>query len=104
MKYRAGRPLTALGFLATIVTAAVASVAGSARPAMAEPMKGLYQVRCQDPQTRQWTVVVDRVRDPETTDRPQSQGGGRELRGTGPDGKRVTVILPDDRTCMMSAL
>ncbi len=66
--------------------------------AAAEPMKGTYEVRCQDPKTRQWTVA-GRVSDPEIVDRA---GGGREARGKGPDGKPVAVPMPADRTCMVS--
>lgn len=68
--------------------------------AVAEPMKGNYEVRCQNPETRQWTVA-GRVTDPEIVDRP---GGGREARGKGPDGKPVAVSMPADRTCMISSL
>jgi hypothetical protein len=71
-----------------------------AAAAVAEPMKGDYEVRCQDPKTRQW-AVAGRVTDPEIVDRP---GGGREARGKGPDGKPVVVPMPGDRTCMVSGL
>lgn len=73
-------------------------------PAAAEPMKGRYELRCQDPQTRQWTVT-GQVTDPEIVDQPASDGkaGGRVVRGTGADGKAVTLAMPSDRTCMLSA-
>lgn len=70
-------------------------MAGSA---VAEPMKGRYELRCQDPKTRQWSVS-GRVTDPELVDLP---GGGRQVRGTGPDGKPLTLPMPADRTCMLS--
>lgn len=76
----------------------------AALPAAAEPMKGRYELRCQDPQTRQWTVA-GQVTDPEIVDLPASGGkaGGREVRGTGADGKPVVLPMPSDRTCMLSA-
>ena len=70
-----------------------------AAPAGAEPMKGRYELRCQDPGTRQWSVS-GRITDPEILDRP---GGGRDVRGTGADGKPVTLPMPSDRTCLLSA-
>ncbi|GLR80823.1 hypothetical protein HUE56_01035 (plasmid) [Azospirillum oryzae] len=79
-----------------------------ASPAGAEPMKGRYELRCQDPQTRQWSVA-GQVTDPEIVDLPASGGqagkkpGGREVRGTGTDGKPVVLPMPSDRTCMLSA-
>ena len=80
----------------------------AASPAAAEPMKGRYELRCQDPQTRHWTVS-GQVNDPEIVDRPTSGGqaggkpAGREVRGTGADGKPVVLPMPSDRTCMLSA-
>ncbi|SMF41960.1 hypothetical protein SAMN02982917_2088 [Azospirillum oryzae] len=76
----------------------------AALPAAAEPMKGRYELRCQDPQTRQWSVA-GQVTDPEIVDLPASSGkaGGREVRGTGADGKPVVLPMPSDRTCMLSA-
>lgn len=80
----------------------------AALPAAAEPMKGRYELRCQDPQTRQWTVA-GQVTDPEIVEQPASGGqagkkpGGREVRGTGTDGKPVVLPMPSDRTCMLSA-
>ena len=84
----------------------------AASPAAAEPMKGRYELRCQDPQTRQWTVT-GQLTDPEIVDPPASAGqaggkpggppGGREVRGTGADGKPVVLPMPSDRTCMLSA-
>ncbi|BAI76779.1 hypothetical protein AZL_f00190 (plasmid) [Azospirillum sp. B510] len=73
-------------------------------PAAAEPMKGRYELRCQDPQTRQWKVA-GQLTDPEIIDRPPTDGkaGGRVVRGTGPDGKAATLPMPSDRTCMLSA-
>lgn len=73
-------------------------------PAAAEPMKGRYELRCQDPQTRQWTVA-GQLTDPEIVDLPASGGkpGGREVRGTGADGKPLVLPMPSDRTCMLSA-
>lgn len=75
-----------------------------ASPAATEPMKGRYELRCQDPQTRQWSVA-GQVTDPEIVDLPASGGkaGGREVRGTGADGKPVVLPMPSDRTCMLSA-
>ena len=83
---------------ALLLTGALAS------PAAAEPMKGRYELRCQDPQTRQWTVA-GQLTDPEIVDLPASGGkpGGREVRGTGADGKPVVLPMPSDRTCMLSA-
>lgn len=72
-----------------------AFLAGSAA---AEPMKGGYELRCQDPKTRQWSVS-GRIADPEIVERP---GGGREVRGKGPDGKPLVLPMPNDRTCMLS--
>jgi len=69
-------------------------MAGSA----AEPMKGTYELRCQDPATRQWSVS-GRVTDPEIRDKP---AGGREVSGKGADGKPVVLPMPHDRTCMLS--
>lgn len=86
------RPMTLLA-LPVLAVAALSS-----GRAAAEPMKGSYEVRCQDPKTRQW-AVAGRVIDPEIVDRP---GGGREARGKGPDGKPVAVPMPGDRTCMVS--
>ncbi|WP_431861109.1 hypothetical protein [Azospirillum sp.] len=80
-----------------------ALVAAPGLPA-AEPAQGTYVIRCQDPATRQWTVLIDRIKNPETTERPASEGGGRVVRGTGPTGEPVTITMPADRTCMMSAL
>ncbi|AWB08095.1 hypothetical protein A6A40_23965 (plasmid) [Azospirillum humicireducens] len=76
----------------------------AASPAAAEPMKGRYELRCQDPQTRQWTVA-GQLSDPEIVDRPAvgGQAGGREVRGTGTDGKPMVLPMPSDRTCMLSA-
>lgn len=84
--------------MATLILPAVVS------PAAAEPMKGRYELRCQDPQTRQWTVA-GQVSDPEIVDRPATGGksAGREVRGTGADGKPVVLPMPSDRTCMLSA-
>lgn len=78
--------------------------ATAASPAAAEPMKGRYELRCQDPQTRQWTVA-GQLTDPEIVDRPAGGGkpAGREVRGTGADGKPVVLPMPSDRTCMLSA-
>ncbi|CAO3362911.1 hypothetical protein [Azospirillum melinis] len=79
-----------------------------AAPAAAEPMKGRYELRCQDPQTRQWTVA-GQVTDPEIVEQPASQPapggktGGRVVRGTGADGKPVALPMPSDRTCMLGA-
>ncbi|MBP2232926.1 hypothetical protein J2847_006261 [Azospirillum agricola] len=66
--------------------------------AAAEPMKGTYELRCQDPATRQWTVA-GRLADPEIRDKPT---GGREVLGKGPDGKPLVLPMPNDRTCMLS--
>ena len=90
-------PMAALLLTGTLVVPA-------ALPAAAEPMKGRYELRCQDPQTRQWTVT-GQVTDPEIVDLPASGGkpGGREVRGTGADGKPVVLSMPSDRTCMLSA-
>lgn len=91
---------------ALLLTGALASTAVS--PAAAEPMKGRYELRCQDPQTRQWTVA-GQVADPEIVDLPATGGqaggkpGGREVRGTGADGRPVVLPMPSDRTCMLSA-
>jgi hypothetical protein len=89
-------PMAAL-MAALILPAAVS-------PAAAEPMTGRYELRCQDPQTRQWTVA-GQVSDPEIVDRPATGGkpAGREVRGTGADGKPVVLPMPSDRTCMLSA-
>lgn len=75
-----------------------------ALPAAAEAMKGRYELRCQDPQTRQWTVA-GQVTDPEIADSPGTGGkaGGREVRGAGADGKPLVLPMPSDRTCMLSA-
>lgn len=76
-----------------------ALIAGSATgSAIAEPMKGTYELRCQDPATRQWRVT-GRLTDPEIRDKP---AGGREVHGKGPDGKPVVLAMPSDRTCMLS--
>lgn len=87
---------------ALLLTGALALPA--ALPAAAEPMKGRYELRCQDPQARQW-AVAGQVTDPEIVDLPASGGrpGGREVRGTGTDGKPVVLPMPSDRTCMLSA-
>lgn len=84
----------------------------AASPAAAEPMKGRYELRCQNPQTRQWTVA-GQLTDPEIVDPPASADqaggkpggppGGREVHGTGADGKPVVLPMPSDRTCMLSA-
>ncbi|WP_376967355.1 hypothetical protein ABNQ39_35920 (plasmid) [Azospirillum sp. A26] len=89
-------PLMAALFLAAALP--------TASPAAAEPMKGRYELRCQDPQTRQWTVA-GQVTDPEIAEQPASDGkaGGRVVRGTGADGKPVALPMPSDRTCMLSA-
>ena len=71
---------------------------------LAQPAQGTYVIKCQDPATRQWTVLIDKIRNPVTTERPASEGGGRVVRGTGPNGELVTITMPADRTCMMSAL
>lgn len=86
----------------TLLIPALLTVA--AFPAAAEPMKGRYELRCQDPQTRQWTVA-GQVTDPEIVEQPASAGkaGGRVVRSTGADGKPVTLPMPSDRTCMLSA-
>ncbi|KAA0577849.1 hypothetical protein FZ983_19845 [Azospirillum sp. B21] len=88
---------------ALLLTGALASLAASPAAA-AEPMKGRYELRCQDPQTRQWTVA-GQLTDPEIVDRPAAAGkpAGREVRGTGTDGKPVVLPMPADRTCMLSA-
>jgi len=70
----------------------------SAGSATAEPMKGTYELRCQDPATRQWTVS-GRLTDPDIRDRPD---GGREVAGKSTDGKPVVLPMPNDRTCMLS--
>ena len=95
---------------ALLLTGALASLAAS--PAAAEPMKGRYALRCQDPQTRHWTVA-GQVADPEIVDLPATGGqaggkpggrpGGREVRGTGADGKPVVLPMPSDRTCLLRA-
>lgn len=81
---------------------ALALLAGPAfvGPAVAEPMKGTYELRCQDPGTRQWSVT-GRITDPEIVDKP---GGGREVRGRGADGKPLALPMPADRTCMLSGV
>lgn len=84
-------------FLPTLVLLAAPLLAGSAA---AEPMKGTYELRCQDPRTRQWSVA-GRISDPEMVDKP---GGGREVRGRGADGKPLTLPMPADRTCMLSGV
>jgi hypothetical protein len=97
--------LMAALLLAPLVLAAALPFAS---PAAAEPMKGRYELRCQDPQTRQWTVA-GQVTDPEIAEQPASQtasggkAGGRVVRGTGADGKPVALPMPSDRTCMLSA-
>lgn len=78
---------------------ALAATISAAMPALAEPMKGTYELRCQDPKTRQW-AVAGHIGDPEIVDRP---GGRREVRGRGADGKPLTLAMPADRTCMLSA-
>ncbi|WP_372400655.1 hypothetical protein ABMY26_35505 (plasmid) [Azospirillum sp. HJ39] len=96
---RLAAPIALMATLvATLVLPALAS------PAAAEAMKGRYELRCQDPQTRQWTVA-GQVTDPEIADRPGTGGkaGGREVRGIGADGKPVVLPMPSDRTCMLSA-
>ncbi|PWC73912.1 hypothetical protein [Azospirillum sp. TSH64] len=82
----------------------LAAALPTASPAAAEPMKGRYELRCQDPQTRQWTVA-GQVTDPEIAEQPAAGGkaGGRVVRGTGADGKPVALPMPSDRTCMLSA-
>lgn len=91
-------PMAAAPIAALLLSGILAS------PAAAEPMKGRYELRCQDPQTRQWSVA-GQVTDPEIVDLPASGGkaGGREVRGTGADGKPVVLPMPSDRTCMLSA-
>ena len=90
---------------ALLLTGGLASPAASSA---AEPMKGRYELRCQDPQTRHWTVA-GQVNDPEIVDLPATGGqagrkpAGREVRGTGADGKPVVLPMPSDRTCMLSA-
>lgn len=93
--------LAPLPLIASLILATALPIA---TPAAAEPMKGRYELRCQDPQTRQWTVV-GQVTDPEIVDQPASDGkaGGRVVRGIGADGKPVTLPMPSDRTCMLSA-
>ncbi|MBK1840809.1 hypothetical protein JHL17_25725 [Azospirillum sp. YIM B02556] len=90
----------------TLIAALIlpASALTAASPAAAEPMKGRYELRCQDPQTRQWTVA-GQVTDPEIVDPSATAGkaAGRVVRGTGTDGKPVTLPMPSDRTCMLSA-
>lgn len=92
---------TPMALMAVLIPA---SLTLAALPATAEPMKGRYELRCQDPQTRQWSVA-GQVTDPEIVDRPASDGkaGGRMVRGTGADGRPVTLPMPSDRTCMLSA-
>jgi len=90
----------------------LAAALPTASPASAEPMKGRYELRCQDPQTRQW-AVAGQVTDPEIAEQSASQPtsqpapggktGGRVVRGTGADGKPVALPMPSDRTCMLSA-
>ncbi|MCG5238868.1 hypothetical protein [Azospirillum doebereinerae] len=70
----------------------------AAGSATAEPMKGSYELRCQDPATRQWSVS-GRITDPDIRDKP---AGGREVVGKGPDGKPMVLPMPNDRTCMLS--
>ena len=91
-------------FALPVSLAALLLTGALALPAAAEPMKGRYELRCQDPQTRQWTVA-GQLSDPEIVDLPASGGkaGGREVRGTGADGKPVVLPMPSDRTCMLSA-
>lgn len=92
--------------LALPLSLLVAALAGAAPltvvPAQvqAQAMKGTFELRCQDPKTRQW-VVAGRIGDPEIVDRP---GGGREVRGRGTDGKPLTLAMPADRTCMLSGV
>lgn len=95
-------PMVAAPMAALLLTGALALPA--ALPAAAEPMKGRYELRCQDPQTRQWTVA-GQVGDPEIVDRPATGGkpAGREVRGTGADGKPMVLPMPSDRACMLSA-
>lgn len=87
-----------LYLLATVIAGA-APLAVPAQ-AQAQAMKGTFELRCQDPKTRQW-VVAGRIGDPEIVDRP---GGGREVRGRGTDGKPLTLAMPADRTCMLSGV
>ena len=91
-------PMAPMAFL----TLAVLTLASF--PAAAEPMKGRYELRCQDPKSRQWSVA-GQVTDPEIVDQPTTSGkaGGRVVRGTGADGRPVTLPMPSDRTCMLSA-
>ena len=99
---RRHRPRRTATLAAVLLTGALTSL--TATPAAAEPMKGRYELRCQDPQTRQWTVA-GQVTNPEIVDQPASDGkaGGRVVRATGADGKPVTLPMPSDRTCMLSA-
>lgn len=83
---------------APLLLAALLAAGAAIGSATAEPMKGTYELRCQDPTTRQWTVS-GRVTDPEIRDKP---AGGREVLGTGTDGKPVVLPMPNDRTCMLS--
>lgn len=96
-------PLAIRLLAASAATAIGAGALVLPRIAAAQPMPGVYLVRCQDPATRQWAVLAEHIGNPETTERPASEGGGRIVRGTGPDGRPITVIMPADRTCMMSA-
>lgn len=84
----------------SLLAAVIAGAAPLAVPAQAQAMKGTFELRCQDPKTRQW-VVAGRIGDPEIVDRP---GGGREVRGRGTDGKPLTLAMPADRTCMLSGV
>lgn len=84
-------------------TAIAAGTLALPQAVAAEPVPGVHRIRCQDPATRQWAVLADHIANPETTERPAGEGGGRIVRGAGPDGRTVTVIMPADRTCMMSA-
>ncbi|WP_042695588.1 hypothetical protein [Azospirillum sp. B506] len=96
--------MTRLAPMAPTAFLTLAVLTLAALPAAAEPMKGRYELRCQDPQTRQW-AVAGQVTDPEIIDRPASDGqaGGRVVRGTGADGRPVALPMPADRTCMLSA-
>lgn len=89
---------------APIALMAALTLPALASPAAAEAMKGRYELRCQDPQTRQWTVA-GQVTDPEIVDRPGTgdKAGRREVRGTGADGRPAVLPMPSDRTCMLSA-
>ncbi|HYH23445.1 MAG TPA: hypothetical protein VD995_32920 [Azospirillum sp.] len=91
-------------FALSVPMAALLLTGALPSPAAAEPMKGHYELRCQDPQTRQWTVA-GQLTDPEIVDWPAAGGkpAGREVRGTGAGGRPVVLPMPSDRTCMLSA-